>query len=118
MNLTRAVVAEASVAPTGNLAVLSQVEVNDLCALQKSDVYATFRSCALAALTSGIETDSARELLETYSDFDVNFAQSDRGLRLLLARERIVDDVDQDAIEILRVGRGGGEGRCGRRRNR
>ena len=84
MNLTRAVVAEASVIPTGSLAVLSQLEVNDLCELQKSDVYATFRSCALAALTSGIESDSARELLDTYSDFDVNFIQSDSGLRLLL----------------------------------
>ena len=84
MNLKRAVVAEASVVPEGSLAVLSQVEVNDLCALERSDVYGTFRSCALAALTSGIESDSARELLENYSDFDVSFIQSDRGLRLLL----------------------------------
>ena len=84
MNLKRAVVAEASVVPEGSLAVLSQMEVNDLCALQRSDVYATFRSCALAALTSGIESDSARELLDTYFDFDVSFIQSDRGLRLLL----------------------------------
>ena len=84
MNLQRAVVAEASVIPEGSLAVLSQTEVNHLCALRSDDVYATFRNCALAALTSGVESDSARELLESYSDFDVSFQQSDRGLRLLL----------------------------------
>ena len=82
MTNARPVVAQASVMPDGSLAVLSQAEVNNLCVARSGPVYDTFRRCALAALTSGIETDNARELLETYADFDVNFEQVDRGLRV------------------------------------
>lgn len=102
MNLQRAVVAEATVIPEGSLAVLSQSEVNDLCSLEVTDVYAKFRSCALAALTSGIETDSARELLEAYSDFDVSFRQSDRGLGLLLRNAPAHAFVDGRIIKGIR----------------
>ena len=102
MNLQRAVVAEATVIPEGSLAVLSRTEVNDLCSIQAGNVYATFRSCALAALTSGVESDSARELLESYSDFDVSFKQSDRGLCLLLKNAPAHAFVDGRMIKGIR----------------
>ncbi len=70
--------------PETRLAVLSAAEVNELCAAQDSDIYALFRRCALAVLTSGIETDNARQLFEIYREFDVQFEQVDRGIVLHL----------------------------------
>ncbi len=73
-----------SVRPETHLAVLSAAEVNDLCAAQNETVYALFRRCALAVLTSGTDSDSARELFAAYRDFDVHFEQVDRGIVLHL----------------------------------
>jgi hypothetical protein len=84
MSKIRDVIPQVSVMPESSLAVLSQSEVNDLCVARKGPVYDMFRRCALAALTSGLESDDARQLLEAYPDFDVNFEQVDRGLRLHL----------------------------------
>ena len=64
--------------------MLSQAEVNDLCVATRGPLYAMFRRCALAALTCGMETDSALELLALYPNFDVKFEQVDRGVRLHL----------------------------------
>ena len=102
MTNARPVVAQASVMPDGSLAVLSQAEVNNLCVARSGPVYDTFRRCALAALTSGIETDNARELLETYADFDVNFEQVDRGLRLHLTNAPANAFVDGQMIRGIR----------------
>lgn len=102
MTNARPVVAQASVMPDGSLAVLSQTEVNNLCVARSGPVYDTFRRCALAALTSGIETDNARELLETYADFDVNFEQVDRGLRLHLTNAPANAFVDGQMIRGIR----------------
>ena len=73
-----------TVRPETRLAVLSAAEVNELCAAQYSDIYALFRRCALAVLTSGIDTDNARQLFEIYREFDVQFEQVDRGIVLHL----------------------------------
>ena len=77
-------VPHAVVSPENVLAVLSQAEVNKLCNARQGPVFDIFRRCALAALTSGVETDNARELLDTYADFEVGFEQVDRGLRMHL----------------------------------
>lgn len=77
-------VPHAVVSPENVLAVLSQAEVNKLCTARQGPVFGIFRRCALAALTSGVETDNARELLDAYADFEVGFEQVDRGLRLHL----------------------------------
>ena len=73
-----------TVRPETRLAVLSAAEVNELCAAQDSEIYALFRRCALAVLTSGIDTDNARQLFEIYREFDVQFEQVDRGIVLHL----------------------------------
>lgn len=73
-----------TVHPETRLAVLSAAEVNELCAAQNSDIYALFRRCALAVLTSGINTDDARQLFEIYREFNVQFEQVDRGIVLHL----------------------------------
>lgn len=102
MTNPRPVVAQAAVMPEGSLAVLSQTEVNDLCVARSGPVYDMFRRCALAALTSGIESDNARELLETYADFDVKFEQVDRGLRLHLSNAPANAFVDGQIIRGIR----------------
>lgn len=73
-----------TVRPETRLAVLSAAEVNVLCTAQYGDIYALFRRCALAVLTSGIDTDNARQLFEIYREFDVQFEQVDRGIVLHL----------------------------------
>ncbi len=77
-------VEHAVVNPENVLAVLSQAEVNKLCSARQGPLFDTFRRCALAALTSGLETDNARELLDAHANFQVSFEQVDRGLRLHL----------------------------------
>lgn len=77
-------VPHAVVSPDGALAVLSQAEANELCALRQGELYPLFRRCALAVMTSGAESDDPRALLETYADFDLELQQVDRGLRLHL----------------------------------
>jgi predicted Rossmann-fold nucleotide-binding protein len=84
MNLKPSTVDHAVVSPENVLSVLSQAEVNKLCAARGGPLFDTFRRCALAAMTSGVETDNARDLMDAYADFQVSFEQVDRGLRVHL----------------------------------
>jgi pyrimidine/purine-5'-nucleotide nucleosidase len=70
--------------PDSALAILSQSEVNDLCMARTGRMYTLFRRCALAVMTSGTESDDAREMLDSYAHFEVTFEQVDRGIRLHL----------------------------------
>ncbi len=76
------VVPQVAVTPIKALALLSHAEVNDLCATRGGRRYELFRRCSLAVMTSGVETDNARELLELYRGFDIRFEQVDNGIRL------------------------------------
>ncbi len=88
----------ATVRPETGLAVLSAAEVNDLCVAQNSIIYGLFRRCALAVLTSGINSDDARQLFEIYKDFDVQFEQVDRGIVLHLKNAPATAFVDGEII--------------------
>lgn len=74
----------AEVWPEGSLEVLSQLEVDLLKSSGAGGLYPLLRRCLLAVLTSGSETDQAKELLQKYSDFEVRFIQQDRGLKISL----------------------------------
>jgi len=78
----RPVVRHARVAPVSSLAVLSQREVNALCERRSPALDDLFRRCALAVLSSGLESDDPRSLLERYASFRISLVQEDRGLRL------------------------------------
>lgn len=103
-------VPHAVVSPENVLAVLSQAEVNKLCTARQGPVFESFRRCALAALTSGVETDTARDLLDAYADFEVTFEQVDRGLRLHLRNApghafvdgQMIRGVQQQLFAVLR----------------
>ncbi|MGB5512130.1 MAG: nucleotide 5'-monophosphate nucleosidase PpnN [Woeseiaceae bacterium] len=75
---------DAEVWPEGSLEVLSQFEVDQLKSSGAGGLYPMLRRCMLAVLNSDSHTDDARELLETYSDFEVGFIQQDRGLKVSL----------------------------------
>jgi len=75
---------DAEVWPEGSLEVLSQHEVDLLKSKGAGGLYTLLRRCVLAVLNSGNETDDARQMLDTYSDFEVRFIQQDRGLKLSL----------------------------------
>ncbi len=95
-------IAQATVRPQTHLAVLSAAEVNDLCAAQNSSIYALFRRCALAVLTSGVPTDNARALFDAYRDFDVRFEQVARGIVLHLKNAPAVAFVDGKMVTGVR----------------
>lgn len=74
----------AEVWPEGSLEVLSQLEVDLLKSSGTGGLYPLLRRCLLAVLTSGSESDQAKELLQKYRDFEVRFIQQDRGLKISL----------------------------------
>src|SRR5687768_3146547 len=73
---------DARVSPTGSLENLSQREVAQLLSSEHSEVYALFRRCALAVLTSGSIADDPRLLFERYRDFDIRLGRQVWGIRL------------------------------------
>lgn len=75
---------DAEIWPEGSLEVLSQLEVDLLKSSGAGGLYPLLRRCLLAVLNSGSETDDAKQVLETYCDFEVNFIQQDRGLKVSL----------------------------------
>jgi predicted Rossmann-fold nucleotide-binding protein len=75
---------DADVWPEGSLEVLSQHETDLLKNSETSGLYPLLRRCMLAVLNSGGELDDTKEVLRTYSDFDVSFIQQDRGLKVSL----------------------------------
>jgi len=72
------------ISPIGSMALLSQLEVNQLKHSASSEVYQLFRSCSLAVLNSGSHTDSSKAILEKYKDFDINVLHQERGVILEL----------------------------------
>ncbi|MEN8131981.1 MAG: nucleotide 5'-monophosphate nucleosidase PpnN [Pseudomonadota bacterium] len=70
------------VTPEGSLEVLSQHEVSKLCDHTQGGLYEIFRQCALAVLNTGATIDSAKLVLEEFSDFDVRVIQQERGIKL------------------------------------
>ena len=93
---------EAAIAtPKSALSTLTPSEVNALCVSSSSKIYSLFKQCALAVLTSGLESDDADFLTSAYADFDVHFEQSDRGIRLHLTNAPAEAFVDGELVEGL-----------------
>jgi predicted Rossmann-fold nucleotide-binding protein len=70
--------------PVGSMALLSQLEVNQLQESASSEIYQLFRNCSLAVLNSGSHTDSSKEILEKYKDFKINVLHQERGVKIEL----------------------------------
>ncbi|MEH6453517.1 MAG: nucleotide 5'-monophosphate nucleosidase PpnN, partial [Psychromonas sp.] len=73
-----------NISPVGSMALLSQLEVNELQESAASAIYKLFRNCSLAVLNSGSLTDSSKEILEKYKDFDIKVLHQERGVKIEL----------------------------------
>lgn len=73
---------DARVGPRGSLENLSQAEIAKLLDTSHGGLYPLFRRCALAVLSSGSDSDNAKEVLESYPDFDIEVVQQAWGIKL------------------------------------
>ncbi|KUJ79197.1 LOG family protein [Microbulbifer flavimaris] len=73
---------DAKVSPTGQFDILSKYEIHRLTDTSRGPQYQIFRNCALAVLNSGGYIDDGRELLETYSNFDISVIPTERAVKL------------------------------------
>lgn len=73
---------DARLSPSGSLENLSQREVQQLLSSGQGGMYELFRRCALAVLTSGLETDDVRAIFERYKDFEIRIGRQAWGVKL------------------------------------
>src|ERR1043166_1662726 len=74
-------VVDARVSPLGSLENLSRPEKKLLTAGQGA-VYELFRRCALAVLSSGLESDDVRAIFDRYRDFEIRLSRQAWGIKL------------------------------------
>ena len=90
--------------------LLSQLEVDMLKSNASSDLYQLFRNCSLAVLNSGSQTDSSKELLSRFQNFDINVLRRERGVKLELINPpeeafvdgRIIRSLQANLFAVLR----------------
>lgn len=70
--------------PVGSMALLSQLEVNQLKHTATCDIYPIFRNCSLAVLNLGSHTDSSKEIFEKYKTFAINVLREEKGVKIEL----------------------------------
>lgn len=98
------------VSPLGSMDMLSQLEVDMLKRTASSDLYQLFRNCSLAVLNSGSQTDSSKELLSRFENFDINVLRRERGVKLELINPpedafvdgRIIRSLQANLFAVLR----------------
>lgn len=73
---------DARVSPLGSLENLSQREVQQLLSAGHGGAYELFRRCALAVLSSGLESDDVRDIFERYKDFEIRLGRQAWGVKL------------------------------------
>lgn len=84
--------------PVGSMNLLSQLEVDSLTRSLSEQTYQLYRNCSLAVLNSGSHTDSSREILELFKDFDINILSRERGVKLELLNAPSQAFVDGEII--------------------
>ncbi|QWA12134.1 LOG family protein [Sodalis ligni] len=91
------------ISPLGSMDLLSQLEVDMLKRTASSDLYRLFRNCSLAVLNSGAQTDSSKELLARFQDFDINVLRRERGVKLELVNPPEEAFVDGSLIRSIQA---------------
>lgn len=85
--------------PVGSMALLSQLEVNQLQESANSEIYQLFRNCSLAVLNSGSHTDSSKEILKKYKNFKIKVLHQERGVKIELQNPPIQAFIDGELIK-------------------
>ena len=73
-----------NVSPRGSMDQLSQLEVDRLKQNSTSELYQLYRSCSLAVLASGLQSDNAESLFGQFEDFNINVLRRERGIKIEL----------------------------------
>jgi pyrimidine/purine-5'-nucleotide nucleosidase len=89
---------DARVGPRGSLENLSQAEIAKLLDTSAQGLYPLFRSCALAVLNAGSESDNAHEIFERYRAFTVQIVRHAWGIKLQIANAPAAAFVDGEMI--------------------
>lgn len=74
-------ISRAIIRPTSSLNLLSHSEVAGVMA-SENEVFQQFRTCALAVLNTGSESDDVASILQAYEDFSVHIIPESRGIKL------------------------------------
>lgn len=88
--------------PEGSLEVLSRQEVEALCRTGAGSLDVLLRQCVLAVLNWGSETDSAKEVLDQYKDFELRILQQDHGVTVGLKNPPASAFVDGQMVRGIR----------------
>jgi predicted Rossmann-fold nucleotide-binding protein len=89
---------DARVGPRGSLENLSQSEIAKLLDSSQGGLYPLFRKCALAVLSTGVDTDNAKELFDRYKDFGIEVLRHAWGIKLQLRNAPTSAFVDGEMI--------------------
>lgn len=73
---------DALIVPKGQLDILSKREIEDLQASSNNSFRTLFRNCALAVLSTGVDSDDGHALLAAHADFEIEVMSSVRGVKL------------------------------------
>lgn len=93
---------DAILTPKGQLDLLSGAEIAMLHASSGSLYSTLFRNCALAVLSTGVDSDDGYLLLEKYRDFEIEVVSSPRGVKLKVTNAPDNAFVDGRIIEGIR----------------
>lgn len=91
------------ISPVKGMDVLSKLEVSRLLDNSQSGLYATFRSCALAILNSGIALDDSKQLFDKNTSFEIRVVQVERGIKLQLISAPATAFVDGKIIRGIKI---------------
>ncbi len=89
---------DARVGPRGSLENLSQAEIGKLLDSSQGGLYTLFRKCALAVLSTGADTDNAKEIFDRYSDFQIEVLRQAWGIKLQMRNAPAAAFVDGEMI--------------------
>lgn len=101
---------DAVITPKGQLDLLSRNEIEMLQSSSDSTFSRLFHNCALAVLSTGLDSDDGHELLARYKDFKVDIISSSRGVKLKLTNApenafvdgRIITGIRNHLFAVLR----------------
>ena len=101
---------DASIRPKGILDFISQQEISQLSDPQNGGLNELFRRCALAVLNSDSQTDSGKEMLESFPDFRIEVVQQTRSIKLELRNAppkafvdgKLIQGINEHLFSVLR----------------
>jgi predicted Rossmann-fold nucleotide-binding protein len=90
------------VAPEGPLEILSKKEISHFLDSAHTELFETFRKCALAVLNCGNTVDDSKAVFEQFRNFSVHILQQERGIKLELINAPASAFVDGKMIKGIR----------------